>query len=457
MRLSERVEVVRRARSELAAGRLTREEIEARQARHVSAMLHHAAARCPFHARRLRGCDLRAAAGLAELPVMRKEDLVESFDEITADRRLTRAALERHAAAMSDGDPLLFGEYRVLTTGGTSGTTAYVPFDRSSWLSVLASPLRVALTHGYGPRVLPRRRFAAVTAGGPLHMTHRAVTSNRSPIYPVLRLDVTTPVTELASALGEFRPDVLLGYPSVIGALAEEQNAGRLDISPRWVLCSSEQLLARARAAIRDAWVDPLDIYATTETGGPLAFECPAHEGMHLREETCVVEAVDQDERPVPDGEHASALLVTSWLNRTVPLIRYRIEDPVLITSERCRCGRATRRVLALTGRQDEILELPGLDGAPVPVHPNHFEETIEERPEVARYQVVHKPDAITVLVVARNGYDPRWTSELAAALTTRLYAHGANPPPITVTLVDELERPATLGAKLKVVRSSPS
>jgi phenylacetate-CoA ligase len=454
MKPTETIEVVRRARSELAAERLARSQIEARQAAHVSALLRDAAARCPFHAHRLQGHDLQAAAVLSELPVMSKQDLVGSFDEITTDRRLTSAVVERHAASMSDEDPLLFGEYRVLATGGTTGMTAYLPFDRSSWLSVQAPLFRIARTHGYGPRMAPRRKAATVTAGGPLHMTHRTATSSRSSLYRFLRLDVTTPVSELARALGEFRPDVLGGYPSVLAALAEEQHAGRLDISPRWVMCSAEQLRASARQAIRDAWVDPFDIYATTETGGPLAFECTAHEGMHIREETCLVEAVDEADRLVPDGEHAAALLVTSWLNSTLPLIRYRIEDPVLITSEPCPCGRASKRILQLSGRQEETLELAGLDGARIAIHPNHFQETIEERPEVARYQVLHTPQQITVSVVARDGHDSHWTSELATALTTRLHTLGADPPPITVTLVEELERPATPGAKLKVIRS---
>jgi len=454
MKPTERLEVVRRARSELAAERLPRAQIEARQAAYVSALLRDAAARSPFHAHRLQAHDLQAAAVLSELPVMSKEDLVRSFDEITTDRRLTSASVERHAASVNDEDPLLFGEYRVLATGGTTGMTAYLPFDRSSWLSVLAPYLRLALTHGYGPRPAPRRRLATVTAGGPLHMTHRAATSNRSSVYRSLRLDVTTPVSELGRALGEFRPDVLGGYPSVLAALAEEQHAGRLDISPRWVLCSAEQLQASARRAIRDAWVDPLDVYATTETGGALAFECTAHEGMHIREETCLVEPVDEEDRLVPDGEHAAALLVTSWLNRTLPLIRYRIEDPVLITSEPCPCGRASKRILKLSGRQEETLELPGLDGAQMAIHPNHFQETIEERPEVARYQVLHTPQQITVSVVARNGHDSRWTGELASTLTARLRALGADPPPIKVSIVKELERPATPGGKLKIIRS---
>ena len=454
MRLRERVEVIRRGRSEAVASRGSREALEAEQERQLLRLLGEARASSPFHRQRLGSRGPSGIAELSELPIMHKQDLVDSFDEITTDRRLTREALERHVAGIAGGDPLLFGEYRVMSTGGTSGSTTYVPFDRSSWLSVLAPYVSLALSVGFGPRVLPRWRTASVTAGGPLHMTNRMATSNRSPIYPTLRLDVTTPIAELVGALELFRPHVLTGYPSVIGALAEEQARGRMRIEPRWVLCGSEQLLPRARAAIGDAWCEPIDVYATTETGGVLAWECAAHEGLHLREEMCIVEAVDEQERPVADGEPGAALLVTSWVNRSLPIIRYLIDDPATIVSEQCSCGRSTRRIVSLQGRQEDTICLRAVDGALVPVHPNHFEETIEERSEVARYQVVHRAEAITVSVVGRDGYGSEWTHELAGTLAARLRDLGAEPPPVQVELVDELARPANVGAKLRVVRS---
>jgi phenylacetate-CoA ligase len=386
---------------------------------------------------------------------MYKQDLAESFDHLTTDRRLTTSVIARHLQGMSEPDPLLLEEYRVLASGGTSGIATYVPYDRSSWLSVLAGNVRLASSHGFGPRLLPRRRMAQITAGGALHMTHRMATSNKSPAYATLRLDVTAPVSDLAAALEKFRPDVLTGYPSVIAALAEEQRAGRLDISPQWIFCGSEQFVPSARASMRDAWgIEPYDVYATTETGGVLAFECPAHEGLHIREEACVVEAVDGDELPVGDGESASGLLVTSWVNRTLPLIRYRLDDQMILTSAPCRCGRQSKRIVKLSGRAEDTLRLADAAGREILVHPNTFEETIEERPEISRYQVLQRPDSITVSAVAREPASTDWTTELAAEIQTRLRTLGAEPPPIHVNIVSELDRPATIGAKFKLIRS---
>ena len=347
MRMRDGVDLLRRSRAEQSWDRQSRDRLEAHQQASLAALIRHAAESCPFHGERLAG----QPATVTDLPIMRRSDLVDSFDSIVADRRLTRTAVEEHVMSMSHGDPLLFGEYRILTTSGTSGVTTYVPFDRSSWRSVLAAYPRVSAVFGCSPR-WPRLRQALLTAGGPLHMTNRMAVSNDLPAFARLRLDVTEATSSLAAALMDFNPDILAGYPTVIAALAEEQLAGRLDISPRWIFCGSEQLRLSLRALIREAWVDPVDVYATTETGGVLAFECPERAGLHLREEHCIVEAVDAQDRPVLDGEPGVGLLVTSWLNRSLPLIRYRLDDAVTIVSEPCACGRPTRRVVALNGRR---------------------------------------------------------------------------------------------------------
>ncbi len=395
MQLREKVAVVRHGRREAAADVRPRELIDRHQERELQALLKLAQERCPFHEPRLPPQGVASAAALEELPVMYKRDLAESFDQLTTDRRLTMSGIARHLQAESGPDPLLLGEYRVLASGGTSGIATYVPFDRLSWQRVLAAYVTLASSHGFGPRMPPRRRMAQITAGGALHMTNRMATSNRSPAYATLRLDLTAPVSELARALQSFRPDFLSGYPSVIAALAEEQRAGRLDIAPQWVFCSSEQFLPSARASMREVWgIEPFDLYATTETGGVLAFECAAHEGLHIREDSCIVEAVDDDDLPVGDREPASGLLVTSWLNRTLPLIRYRLDDEMTLTSEPCRCGRESKRIVKLSGRAEDTIRLVNADGRAILVHPNVFEETIEERPEVARYQVLQRPDS---------------------------------------------------------------
>ena len=72
------------------------------QREQLRALLACALERSPFHARRLAGIDPgRFEPGqLAELPVMTKQQMMASFDELLTDRRVTRARAEQQLAAL---------------------------------------------------------------------------------------------------------------------------------------------------------------------------------------------------------------------------------------------------------------------------------------------------------------------------------------------------------------------
>jgi phenylacetate-CoA ligase len=77
----------------------------------------------PYHARRLRGIDVDRfeLEQLSELPVMSKQQMMSSFDELLTDRRLTRARGEKHLATLAIEPRLLDRDYVCLASGGSSG------------------------------------------------------------------------------------------------------------------------------------------------------------------------------------------------------------------------------------------------------------------------------------------------------------------------------------------------
>ena len=74
------------------------------------------------------------------------------------------------------------------------------------------------------------------------------------------------------------------------------------------------------------------------------AVTCPAHEGMHLRENHLLVETVGPDGTPLPDGEFGE-LVITPLDMQAMPLIRYRTGDFTRILPGECPCGGVTRRI----------------------------------------------------------------------------------------------------------------
>ncbi|HET7204176.1 MAG TPA: AMP-binding protein [Steroidobacteraceae bacterium] len=428
----------------------TSAQLAAYQRRELRSLLQHCAERSPYYARQLasipEGDELLA---LAHLPIMDKATLLAEFDRIVTDRRLRREDLEAHVAQVR-GDELHLGEFRVLCSGGSSGQRGLFPFAQSDWLRFLSGLVRwnvdfLALT----PR-LPRRRIAAVAATTPLHMTARMGRTIDVGVHAMLRLDAREPLERLAAQLDAFRPEVLVGYPSIVALLAEEQSAGRLHITPRAVCTTSEVRTDEMEARMVAAWgVAPYNCYASTETG-ILAVDCDRHRGLHLLTDHTLVEVVDERDRPVPPGTPGHHLVVTSLLNRTLPILRYRLDDLVTLSPEPCACGRPFPLVVGLDGRSDDVLRLPGPEGVAIKLHPLALRSPLASVAGLRQYHIVHEQGSLQVEVVTADAAVP---AAVAYAVRAALEKCGAGDVRVDVRRVDAIARHAASG-KMKLIES---
>jgi len=367
---------------------------------------------------------------LRALPVLTKAELMDRFDELVTDRRLRRDELLEHLGQIDD-DTLYLGKYRVMTSSGSSGRKAVFVYDRAGWLGVLTMFLRRSEWVGLRPR-LPRTRLAMIGGGAPTHMSRRGAQSLDIGVHRLLPLAVTQPVNQLVRALNDFRPDFMNVYPSTAGLLADEQMAGRLRLTLSGLTTNSEPLTSGMRDRLEQAFgVRPTDFYATTE--GVWGHDCP--EGsMHLFDDMCIVETVDDDFRPVPDGEMGSRLLITNLFNRVLPLIRFEVTDLVAIEPEPCPCGRTLTRVRSLEGRTEDVLSLGG-----VAVHPLQF-GVVTADPSVREFQVVQRGDALRLRVALRDGCSGV-EERLGKRVRAKLAELGVPRPEVSVERVDALER----------------
>ena len=107
----------------------------------------------------------------------------------------------------------------------------------------------------------------------------------------------------MVDVLNGYQPEALLAYASVVGALADEQLDGRLAIEPDLIVTTSEVLTDETERRIEAAWGRrPVNAYAATEAPG-IAIGSRDHVGMHVFEDSLVLEVVDDDGRQVPPGE----------------------------------------------------------------------------------------------------------------------------------------------------------
>lgn len=432
------------------------EDLARHQEQRVAALVRHAVKNSRFYRQHYEGLRTDGAIDIKSLPVTNKKLLMDNFDDVVIDQRLKLADLHEHLQTIRE-DAYYLGEYRAIATSGTSGLRGIFVFNRREWSTILANTLRWNQYIGVTPQLPKRIRITSIGADAPMHVTHRIPQSGDVGLFRVQHLEATAPITELTDALNAFQPDVILPYPSMAAILAIEQIEGRLNIQPRVISTHSEVLTQEMFTKIETAWgIKPFNHYGLTEEPH-VGTDCSRHEGIHIFEDITLIEIVDENNQPVPDGTPGHKYLLTNLYNYTQPLIRYEVSDMISRSPRLCSCGRAFGLIEGIGGRSEDILYLKGPDGRTVPVPPLFFEICIEAFPEVAEFRTVHQPDLVRLSIVPTDGADVGDLEvNLTDSLRSGLNSLGAMAPAIAIEFVDELERQRTRMGKIKLVGAAP-
>ncbi|WP_411906424.1 phenylacetate--CoA ligase family protein [Rhizobium mayense] len=391
-------------------------------------------------------------ARLEEFPVLTKRLLMQNFDRIVADARLSRKLVEDHLSGDDPGFPLL-GEYRVAATGGTTGEKGLAVFDESAWLDAIANTLRFQKI----VRIDETTKSMAIFASSAVHISHRIGAELRAFRPPAPKLNVLMPIEDIVETLNNHQPEVISTYPSFVRVLAKEQAAGRLRIRPRLVRTSAETLTADVREIATAAWEATIaNSYTCTEVGA-MGHECLLAAGLHLAEDAFLFEVVDGDNRRVPNGTAGAKLLVTTLTNRALPLVQYEISDIVTLATEPCACGLPFWRIASIDGRREEVLEFVGDRGEKVEVHAHRLRSPLTGAKGVRQFQFRQLADGLEITISVFPEFDGKAVaSQVEMAVRSILETAGARPEHLTVRTVDMIGRSGS-GAKEKlVVRREP-
>ena len=450
---------LRLARVQMSREQGSRAELARHQQQRLEVVVRHAATHSPFYRRQFAetGALGDGPVQLVRLPVLDKSLLIQHFDELVCDPRLRRDELFDWVGRTTR-DQLYLDRYRVMLTSGSTGRPGLFVYDAAGWRSIGSGLARSTTWSGLRP-TLPRQRLAFVGAAEPYHISHQAATLG-SGLHRVLVLPVTLPLPRLVEALNQFQPTRLQAYPSAAMWLVDEQHAGRLRVSPRILVTTAELRTPQMTQRLQEAFgVPPFDMYGSTE--GLFGSECEHHQGIHLFEDTTLVENVDADGQPVPPGQPGARLLVTNLYNLVQPLLRLEVTDVVTIDPDPCPCGRILARMKTIYGRSDDVLSLCSRDGGQVAVHPLHF-ALLTRDPQVREFQVIQEGPLLRVLVVPRHPSSPATArsddeleTRLSHAIGQQLIGLGVQDPHVTVERRSELAR--TAGGKLKLVIADPA
>ena len=387
----------------VAAQRSGRVGIAQRQRNRLAQMLDNALRGSRFYQEHL-GTRASASTQLQDLPVVTRGQLMERFDDWVTDPRLHLDELrELTADPERIAEPWL-GRYMVWESSGTAGMPGIFVQDGHAMavydaLEALRRCQPRPLAHWMDPLHLSERHAFVGATGG--HFASMVSLQRLRSINPWIAattrsFSIQVPTAQLVDGLNAFAPTVLITYPTAAALLAQEALEGRLHIAPREIWTGGETLSPAVRAHILQGLGGVLrNSYGASEFLA-MGWEC-VHGHMHLNADWVILEPVDEKHRPVPAGEPACSVLLTSLANQVQPLIRYELADQVVLRGESCACG-SPMPVIEVRGRQDDPLRMVRSDGGTATLLPLALSTVLEEGAGVFDFHL-RQIDASTLLL----------------------------------------------------------
>ena len=326
--------------------RATRKEILSYQEKKLGEVLRFATEQVPAY-RHLRSAveDSKPFQVLEDFPLLDKETLMRDFNRYIP----TDIARIPH--------------YEI-STGGTSGKQLVFFVDDVSQSVENAFQHRLWKRVGYS---IQKRRatfrgvsFAGLKPG--VYWQHNPV-YNEIQFSPFHMNDKTMP--SYLEQIALFKPKYLYGYPSAVDLLAEyvlrnNQQSQLPQIAA--VLLISEGVLPGQRQRIEEAFrTRVFSFYGHSERvimGG----ECECTTTYHHFPDYGFLEIISNDGTRCEMAGERGELVGTGFLNKSLPLIRYRTGDYAVRCDYECKCGRQWDRFADVEGRwkQDMVIGKTG-------------------------------------------------------------------------------------------------
>ena len=339
-----------------------------------------------FDAAGLKPQDLKTLADLKNFPFTVKTDLRDNYP--FAMFTMPHNKLRRlHASSGTTGKPTVVG---------------YTEGDLDRWSDLMARSMAAA---GARPGDVIHNAYGYGLFTGGLG-AHQGAERLGAVVVPISGGGTERQVM----LLKDFGADILCSTPSYALSIAEVASEMGVDIAAlpvRRGVFGAEPWSEEMRAALdQQLGITSVDVYGLSEIMGPgVACECDtARAGLHGWEDHFLFEVVDPETlEPLPMGE-SGELVVTTLTKEAMPMIRYRTRDITRLTDEPCACGRTHVRILRVTGRDDDMMIIRGVN-----VYPSQIEAVLVSVDGIApHYQIIRSRKGTMDAIAVEVELDPK-------------------------------------------------
>ena len=239
-------------------------------------------------------------------------------------------------------------------------------------------------------------------------------------------LDINTPLDGWISTIKEFKPNMIIGYPSAVKILAELVEKGDLDLKVLRIVTCGEPLGASLRKYIEDIFgADVINFYGASESLS-LGVESSPKEGMLLFDDMNIIE--------IQDG----VMYLTCLYNFVQPLIRYRLSDQLTLQAANAESRYPFTRAVGLLGRNEDILWFQDGNGKQEFLHPLAVEGLCIEGLRDYQFRQI-SPDTFEMLAEVSNDLQETVQSEVLRQMREILRGKGLDYVQFYVKFVPEI------------------
>lgn len=281
----------------------------------------------------------------------------DSWDAFRALPIVSKNQMIRHA----QGQPDIAGARVGFSTRGTSGNPLVLWLDPDETAAYVAPTLRGFVWAGLaaGDKALilsPSWHRLAAMEG------HAVVARGAQPCYFWGTLSDPAHAAPFVDALFDVRPDFVTSTPPFI--LNVLRHCADRGIDPRAAFTSVRSVVLAGLAltpGLRRHLGECLGAEVFERGGtqeGAALDECGHHSGMHVHEDVCLVEVLDKQGNPVPDGT-TGRLVITKLVAAGSPFIRYETGDTAAFLGGECACGSHLPR-LRIIARPESTMMIEG-------------------------------------------------------------------------------------------------
>jgi phenylacetate-CoA ligase len=230
----------------------------------------------------------------------------------------------------------------------------------------------------------------------------------------VIRVGSGIPELQWDSIL-KYKPAYLISVPSFLLKLIEYAESHQINYkssSVKGVICIGEALRDQdfnptlLCEKITQKWpIQLFSSYASTEMSTAFT-ECENFQGGHHHPELIIVEVLDNENKPVNQGE-AGELVITTLGIEAMPLLRFKTGDIVQLHTDACPCGRNSLRLGPVVGRKQHMIKYKGTTLYPPAMHDllSSFEEIENHVIEIFTNEL--GTDEILIKIVTKNNSEP--------------------------------------------------